>query len=207
MQETFGFSLGKLTKIFNSPNIETKVLTYSSGVPHSLQALKGGVEFLLVFDDGSFSEDNTFLASEVFAHNPKSVLSKNFNNLPLSAWDNIPAGELFIFPGTKAPADISKQNIVGPAGLVPKQNSYTYHLSKKQPDHVTAGGSVNIIDPTIFPVAKMFSAAVVTVKPGALREIHWHTTSDEWNFFIAGSARIGIYAAQGNARTFDYVCS
>jgi hypothetical protein len=41
-----------------------------SGVPHSLQGLKGGVEFLLVFDDGSFSEDNTFLASEVFAHNP-----------------------------------------------------------------------------------------------------------------------------------------
>jgi oxalate decarboxylase/phosphoglucose isomerase-like protein (cupin superfamily) len=40
-----------------------------------------------------------------------------------------------------------------------------------------------------------------------LREIHWHTTSDEWNFFVAGSARIGIYAAQGNARTFDYVSS
>jgi oxalate decarboxylase/phosphoglucose isomerase-like protein (cupin superfamily) len=42
------------------------------------------------------------------------------------------------------------------------------------------------------------------VKPGAVREIHWHTTSDEWNFFIAGSARIGIYAAENNARTFDY---
>jgi oxalate decarboxylase/phosphoglucose isomerase-like protein (cupin superfamily) len=45
----------------------------------------------------------------------------------------------------------------------------------------------------------------VTIKPGALREIHWHTTSDEWNFFVSGGARIGIYAAQGNARTFDYV--
>jgi len=66
---------------------------------------------------------------------------------------------------------------------------------------------VKIIDPTIFPIASMFSAAVVTVKPGALREIHWHTTSDEWNFFLGGSARIGIYAAQGNARTFDYVSS
>ena len=42
------------------------------GVPHSLQGLAGGVEFLLVFDDGSFSEDNTFLASEAFAHNPVS---------------------------------------------------------------------------------------------------------------------------------------
>lgn len=40
------------------------------GIPHSIQALDGGVEFLLVFDDGSFSEDNTFLASQVFAHHP-----------------------------------------------------------------------------------------------------------------------------------------
>jgi len=44
----------------------------------------------------------------------------------------------------------------------------------------------------------------VTVKPGALREIHWHTTSDEWNFFISGSARIGIYAAANAAQTFDF---
>ena len=136
----------------------------------------------------------------------KEILSKNFD-LPLSAWDNIPPGELFIFPGTKAPTDISAQNIVGSAGLVPTAQSYTYHLSQKSPDHSVTGGSVKIIDPTIFPIASMFSAAVVTVKPGALREIHWHTTSDEWNFFLGGSARIGIYAAQGNARTFDYVSS
>lgn len=41
-----------------------------SGVPHSIQALDDGVEFLLVFDDGDFSEDNTFLATEVFLHTP-----------------------------------------------------------------------------------------------------------------------------------------
>ena len=134
----------------------------------------------------------------------KEILSKNFD-LPLSAWDNIPPGELFIFPGTKASADISTQNVVGSAGVLPIAQSYTYHLSKKGNDHETAGGTVKVIDPTIFPIASKFSAAIVTVKPGALREIHWHTTSDEWNFFVAGSARIGIYAAQGNARTFDYV--
>jgi oxalate decarboxylase/phosphoglucose isomerase-like protein (cupin superfamily) len=168
------------------------------------------------------------LVSEAFAHNPKSVLSKNFGGLPLSAWDNIPPGELFIFPGTKAPTDISKQNIVGSAGLVPKASSYSYHASLAQNTHESTGGSVKVIDPTVFPIASKFSAAVVTIKPGAVREIHWHTTSDEWNFFIAGSARIGIYvcpfpfrlslflqntkkltnrntkAAQGNARTFDY---
>jgi len=176
---------------------------FPPGIPHSLQGLKGGVEFLLVFDDGDFSEDNTFLASEVFAHNPKEVLSKSFG-VPLDAWKDIPAGELFIFPGTKAPTDIKEQTITGSAGTVPLEGSYTYHLSKAGNTIETAGGSVKIIDPTIFPLASMFSAAIVTVKPGAIREIHWHTTSDEWNFFIAGDARISIYAAQGNARTFDY---
>lgn len=43
-----------------------------SGIPHSIQALDDGVEFLLVFDQGDFSEDNTFLATEVFLHSPVS---------------------------------------------------------------------------------------------------------------------------------------
>ena len=55
-------------------NIDIR-LTRSRGIPHSLQGLKGGVEFLLVFDDGEFSEDNTFLASEIFARNPVSIKS------------------------------------------------------------------------------------------------------------------------------------
>jgi oxalate decarboxylase/phosphoglucose isomerase-like protein (cupin superfamily) len=111
---------------------------------------------------------------------------------------------LFIFPGTKAPADIAEQNVTGSAGIVPLNNSYTYHLSKAPDTFTTPGGTVKIIDPTTFPMASTFSAAIVTIKPGAMREIHWHTTSDEWNFFLAGHARISIYAAVGNARTFDY---
>lgn len=61
----FGFSRREYT-----PGSELDDADASSGVPHSIQALDAGVEFLLVFDDGSFSEDNTFLASEVFMRNP-----------------------------------------------------------------------------------------------------------------------------------------
>jgi hypothetical protein len=57
-------------KIYPFSEPEAEADKRNRGVPHSLQGLKGGVEFLLVFDDGSFSEDNTFLASEAFAHNP-----------------------------------------------------------------------------------------------------------------------------------------
>lgn len=38
---------------------------FPAGLPHTIQALDEGVEVLLVFDSGSFSEDNTFFASEL----------------------------------------------------------------------------------------------------------------------------------------------
>ncbi|KAF4313872.1 putative oxalate protein [Botryosphaeria dothidea] len=175
---------------------------FPPGIPHSLQALDGGAEFMLVFDDGSFSEDNTFLASEIFAHNPKEVLAKNLH-VNTSAFDDIPDGELFIFPGTPAPKDIEKQNVTGSAGVLSGPASYTYHFSEQQA-HEVPGGSVKIVDPLTFPAAPNFSAALVTIKPGALREVHWHPSSDEWSFFIAGSARATLFTPPDVATTFDY---
>lgn len=68
---------------------------FPPGIPHSIQALDEGCEFLLVFDDGKFSEDETFLASEVFMRNPTSVMSKNLQADP-SAFKDIPQKELFV---------------------------------------------------------------------------------------------------------------
>ncbi|KAJ5336071.1 hypothetical protein MYU51_009515 [Penicillium brevicompactum] len=175
---------------------------FPPGVPHSIQALDDGVEFLLVFDDGDFSEDNTFLASEVFLHTPKEVLSKNFG-LDVSAFDKIPEDELYIFKGTPAPADIEKQNVTTSSGIVPRGQSYSYHFSE-QPAHEVAGGSVKIVDPLTFPIAANFSAAVVTVHPGGMREVHWHPASDEWTFFISGQGRATLFTAPNAATTFDY---
>lgn len=61
------------TSHLSSQAVEITTTNHTSGVPHSIQALDAGVEFLLVFDDGDFSEDNTFLASQVFSHNPVRV--------------------------------------------------------------------------------------------------------------------------------------
>ena len=34
--------------------------------------------------------------------------------------------------------------------------------------------------------------------------MHWHPNTDEWQQYIEGSARIGVFASEGKARTFDY---
>ncbi|TVY89378.1 Oxalate decarboxylase, partial [Lachnellula willkommii] len=116
---------------------------FPAGVPHSIQALDEGSEFLIVFDDGTFSEDGTSLVSELFMRNPKEVLSKNLQT-PVSAFDDLPDSELYIFNGTPAPANISAQNETGPAGILPVADSYSYHWSEQQP-YTTPGGSVKIL--------------------------------------------------------------
>src|ERR1700738_383871 len=51
---------------------------FPAGFPHSIQGLdRDGTEFLLVFNQGMFSEDGTFLLSETLQHVPDEVLSKN----------------------------------------------------------------------------------------------------------------------------------
>jgi oxalate decarboxylase/phosphoglucose isomerase-like protein (cupin superfamily) len=107
----------------------------------------------------------------------KEVLAKNFG-VPVTAFDNIPAGELFIFLGSPAPQNIEDQNVTGSAGSLPKSQSYSYHFSEQPADEV-AGRSLKMVDPLTFPIARNFSAAIVTVHPGAMPEIHWHPSSDE----------------------------
>ncbi|WQF77516.1 Putative rmlC-like cupin domain superfamily, rmlC-like jelly roll protein [Colletotrichum destructivum] len=175
---------------------------FPKGVPHSIQAFDQGTEFLLVFDNGGFSEENTFLASQMFLRNPLSVLSKNMK-VDVSAFDNIPQDQRYIFNGTPPPKDIQEQNQTSSAGSLVGAESYTYHWSQQQPLQVP-GGSVKILDPQTFPIASNFAAALVVVQPGAMREIHWHTTSDEWNYFLQGSGRMTIFEAPEASRTFDF---
>jgi mannose-6-phosphate isomerase-like protein (cupin superfamily) len=98
---------------------------------------------------------------------------------------------------------ISQQNITGPAGELPLNNSYTYHFSQQEP-YTAPGGSVKIIDTITFSISKYIAAALVVIEPGAMREPHWHLTSDEWNYFLQGSACITVYMAPASSRTFDH---
>ncbi len=69
---------------------------------------------------------------------------------------------------------------------------------------MTPGGSVRIVDSTNFPISKKVAAALVEIKPGAMREMHWHPNNDEWQYYLTGTGRMTAFAANGIARTFDY---
>jgi oxalate decarboxylase family bicupin protein len=175
---------------------------FPSGVPHSLQGLsENGTEFLLVFDDGGFSEESTFILTDWFAHTPKSVIAKNFNLDP-EVFKHVPASEKYIFQGSK-PGSIDAER---PDGKHVKKSKLQFsHRMLDQEPKKTSGGEVRITDSKNFPISKTVAAAHVIIQPGAIREMHWHPNADEWNFFITGRARITIFAAEGQARTFNYM--
>jgi oxalate decarboxylase len=68
----------------------------------------------------------------------------------------------------------------------------------------TKSGTVRIVDSRIFPASTTIAAALVEVNPGAMRELHWHPNVDEWQYYIEGQGRMGVFGASGQARTFDF---
>jgi len=175
---------------------------FPSGVPHSLQGLsENGTEFLLIFDDGNFSEESTFILTDWLAHTPKSVIAKNFNLAP-EIFAHIPEGEKYIFQGSQ-PGSIDDEKPSG-KGVKMSKHKFTHKLLAQEPK-ITSGGQVRIADSNNFRISKTVAAAHAIIEPGALREMHWHPNADEWSFFIRGRARVTIFGSEGTARTFDYM--
>ena len=71
---------------------------------------------------------------------------------------------------------------------------WIFETSEMKPTKVTAGGEVKIIDAKNFPITTI-SAAIVTLKPGGLRELHWHPNADEWQYYISGKGRMTVFVA------------
>lgn len=170
---------------------------FPPGIPHSIQGLEEGCEFILVFDNGDFSDLSTLSISDWFAHTPKEILSANFG-VPESAFAHIPPKQRYIYQ-SNVPGPIETQAVPDPYGTIPQ--SFSYRMSAQKP-LTFPGGTVRIVDSTNFPVTTI-SAALVEVKPGGMRELHWHPNNDEWQYYLTGMGRMTVFAGDGAARTFN----
>jgi oxalate decarboxylase len=189
-------------KSFVNDVTEGDLWLFPKGVPHSIQGLApDGCRFLLVFDDGNFNEFETFLLTDWLAHTPAEVLSKNFA-VPESTFANVPKKELFIFQ-RELPDPLTAEQKQAAAGTGAIDQLFVFRPSTIKPHKVTRGGEVKIIDSKIFPVSPI-AAAIVTLHPGGLRELHWHPNADEWQYFIKGKGRMGVFGAGARARTMDF---
>lgn len=180
-------------------DIETGDLWFfPTGLPHSIQALEQGCEFLLAFDDGGFSENGTLLLTDFLRHTPPEVIARNFG------WSNeivamLPRDDLYIFPAPK-PGSLSDDLDSKSGDSV--GSPYSFHMSKI-PATACPGGATTVVDARNFPVTTI-SCALIRVDPGGMRELHWHPNADEWQLFLEGEARMTVFDTGSLARTFNF---
>jgi oxalate decarboxylase len=176
---------------------------FPAGLPHSLQGLGAtGAEFLLAFDNGRSTEFNTLMVTDWFAHTPPDVLALNFG-VPAEAFKNIPLNQRWIFQGKDpGPLAADVRAVQSPKGVPP--HPFIFPMSSMAPTRQSQGGTVHVVDSRNFNVSKTVAAALVTVKPGAMRELHWHPNADEWQYYLKGAARMTVFDTGPKAMTADF---
>jgi oxalate decarboxylase len=175
---------------------------FPAGLPHSLQGIgSDGCEFLICFDDGKASEFATLLVTEWFTHTPPDILGDNFGVSP-DTFAKIPLRDLYIFQGDLPGSLEADRASVSGRGAPP--HPFTFSLGSMAPSRETKGGTVQIADSTNFTVATTVAAALLTIRPGGMREMHWHPNADEWQYWIKGKGTMTVFDTGPNATTMNF---
>ena len=182
---------------------EGDVWYFPKGEAHVIQGLADQNEYLLVFDDGDFEAPGTsFNVDDWIAYTPKDILAKSLGESSSSYFHvasrgktgiashhnkltsiltpgidpsllaSVPSPNPYILKTNLSSADLI---IDSPYGKLEGNSSYVFKASEVAAEEVPGGGgTVKTVDSRNFPVAKTIASSIVTLKPGALRELHWH---------------------------------
>jgi oxalate decarboxylase len=170
---------------------------FPRGHGHMLECLGNEpCHFILIFDNGYFSEFGTFSISDWIGHTPKPLLSKNFG-LPESAFDGFPKDEVYFARGAVPP---EKPSIPLEGWKLPPE-THKFELLEQPPHKIFKGGREWRVDSTRFPISKTITGVILDLEPGGLRELHWHPTADEWQYLIEGNISVTMFGSHGRYRT------
>jgi oxalate decarboxylase len=169
---------------------------FPRGFPHALSCLGDQpCRFILIFDNGYFSEFGTFSITDWLGHTPKPLLAKNFG-LPESTFDGFPADEQYFVSGP-----------VPPEHAIPLQGaenspplSHKFQMMAQQPHSIHRYGREWRVGKNRFPVADTVTGVVLELDVGGLRELHWHPNADEWQYVIDGDFSVTLFGAGGRYR-------
>jgi oxalate decarboxylase len=169
---------------------------FPRGHGHMLECLGDEpCHFVLIFDNGYFSEFGTFSISDWIGHTPRPLLAKNFG-LPEATFDGFPKNEVYFAHGAQPPRRPAAP--VGNPGRSPL--THKWQLLATDPVVNKKGGRLWLVDSTRFPISKTMTGAILDLEPGALRELHWHPTADEWQYVLEGEVRVTLFGANGRFR-------
>ena len=174
---------------------------FPRGHGHVLQGLgPDECHFILVFDNGAFSEYGTFSITDWFARTPPHVLSRTLG-LPESAFEKFPKEELYIVQGRVPPERMEASAPAPAADAGPDAPLSAAGAGAARP---LSGGEERLVSAREFPISTTVTGVILDLEPGALREPHWHPHANEWQYYISGKARVGLFGSSGRSRVEEF---
>ena len=169
---------------------------FQRGHGHMLECLgEEPAHFILIFDNGYFSEFGTFSITDWIGHVPAELLAKNFG-VSASAFDDFPKKEVYFAFG-KQPPDLPSPPL---QGNYRPQQTHKFRLLNGKPHGIFPGGREWRVDSSSFPISTTVTGVVLDLDPGAIRELHWHPNADEWQYVIQGDIRVTMFGSHGRYR-------
>jgi oxalate decarboxylase len=151
--------------------------------------------FILVFDNGYFSEFGTFSITDWLGLAPPRLLAKNFG-LPAEAFEHFPKSEVYFAQGKIPPAIPA----VPLQGWKTPPLTHKFSLMSQKPFEVFSGGTEWRVDGSAFPISTTMTGVILDMEPGALRELHWHPNAAEWQYVLKGQFNVTMFGSKGRWR-------
>jgi oxalate decarboxylase len=170
---------------------------FPRGHGHMLECLGDKpTHFILIFDNGYFSEFGTFSITDWMGHVPKPLLAKNFG-VPEESFEGFPKDEVYFARGAIPPEAQS----VPLEGVDTPPLTHKFRLLSQNAHRSYKGGREWRVDSTNFPISTTVTGVILDLDPGAMRELHWHPTADEWQYVIDGDVSVTMFGSHGRFRT------
>ena len=169
---------------------------FPRGHGHMIQCLGDQpCHFILVFDNGYFSEFGTFSVSDWLSRVPQALLAKNLG-VPEGTFGDFPRGEVYFAKGPMPPEPAAAPR----AGSHPPPLPHKHALLSQNPLETFPGGREWRVEAKDFPISSTMTGVVLELAPGALRELHWHPNADEWQYLLSGEIRATLFGSRGRYR-------
>jgi oxalate decarboxylase len=169
---------------------------FPRGHGHQLEALGNApCHFILIFDNGYFSEFGTFSISDWMSSAPIDTVARSLR-VSADVLRNLPQGEVYFAKGA-IPPEPAAPPLRGPN---PPSLTHKYSLMSQQPTSVFPGGREWLVDSTRFPISRTMTGLVFELDAGALRTLHWHPNASEWQYVLGGRYRVTLFGAKGRYR-------
>jgi oxalate decarboxylase len=169
---------------------------FPRGHPHSLACLGDKpCHFILIFDNGYFSEFGTFSITDWLGHASKPLLAKNFG-MPEATFEGFPKEEVYFVRGSIPPAKATP--LQGALALPPE--THRYRLLAQEPHSIHRFGREWRVGASRFPISQTMTGVILDLDPGGLRELHWHPNADEWQYVISGDFNVTLFGSHGRYR-------